>query len=583
MALDICFVAVEHTTAAEPIERFGLDRFLDKRTPESKYAVRYNGETVEGFGRKVKLGMGEHMRYACWHAGWTSHLFPDIPMEHWFDFQKMFRLVNIGGKFQEVVFSVLMHNCGAYPPLGKKVELLEALFHAVKDLRDMKSSLLWMETLQDEEINRTGVPVNDFLIEAIAGNVRDRKGELNVQMSDLTHGKVSSATARGEFRKWMLGRGFTLPDMGTETIAKAVAGSNDKDALAACDIYAEASRTSVAKWEAARDRQLRGRVRHAFVFGEANTGRWASWGVQFHNFPRAARVAPMIDKNLHEYAAGLRQMVSPEMGKRLVISDFKQIELRVLLWVCGEAKVLDDLRDGKDLYVEFARRVFGVQDIDKETRHIAKCAVLGLGYGQTLSGLKWQLRNLIETDPKAEAKVKEAYNGYHKLFRSVKRLWADLERVAFEGNTGFEAGICGCYKPEVTDVEAGEYKGHRLSLPSGRGLHMWNIGVWKETWKKTNWGATFTENVCSGTARDILARTMMNFRKIVEQPDEHEKWIPRIVMHVHDEIVVEYEEGELQFRETKDALERAAEKAGQSICPGMPIALETRHGSRWCD
>ncbi len=105
----------------------------------------------------------------------------------------------------------------------------------------------------------------------------------------------------------------------------------------------------------------------------AHTGRWAgSDKVNFQNLP--AR-----DKK----KKALKNAVIAPQGHQVINCDSSQIEARVLVWVAGQNDVLSWYAEGRDVYCEFASKVYGrtITKEDKTERAVGKTCILGLGYG----------------------------------------------------------------------------------------------------------------------------------------------------------------------------------------------------------
>lgn len=186
----------------------------------------------------------------------------------------------------------------------------------------------------------------------------------------------------------------------------------------------KALRITDAKVERAQLRaSADGRIRDLLAYHAAHTGRFSSYGVQIHNLPRphqdiAAQIewlvnadtvvphVPHIDRNEQDVArifdrinahlpepkpgdtavtvddvcsALIRPALMARPGHVLCIADYAQVEARGAAWLAGETKMLDEFRAGRDLYKEFAAKMFHCTPVDvtKAQRQIAKSAVLG--------------------------------------------------------------------------------------------------------------------------------------------------------------------------------------------------------------
>jgi DNA polymerase len=190
--------------------------------------------------------------------------------------------------------------------------------------------------------------------------------------------------------------GVSLPDMQAHTVEKAIAETEGvvQDALI---LYQGANKTSLAKYDTMLEMaDDKGRIREQFVFHGAHTGRWSGRGVQLQNLPRSTLNIPTcveaircLEKESFEIiypevstalSHAIRGMLIPPAGYRFFQTDFSQLESRIVCWLAGQENVLDDYRNGADVYVNQAQKIYGKEDIDKEERQTGKVSILSLGY-----------------------------------------------------------------------------------------------------------------------------------------------------------------------------------------------------------
>lgn len=126
----------------------------------------------------------------------------------------------------------------------------------------------------------------------------------------------------------------------------------------------------------------------------------------------------------------LRRTIKAPEGKFLSIKDFRQIELRTLLWLAGDVEKLEKLEAGKNLYVEMAEKIFG-RPIDKKTDEeeytLGKSTVLGCGYNMGVEKFYWstRARGASVDWELAGTSIKE----YRAEYRLVKSLWKEAQAV----------------------------------------------------------------------------------------------------------------------------------------------------------
>ena len=258
-----------------------------------------------------------------------------------------------------------------------------------------------------------------------------------------------------------------------------------------------------------------------------------------------AGVVENDEEELH--IMGLRDAIKAPKGKKLVVLDWSQIELRFNSWLWGEVWVLDTLVSGKDVYKVTAAMTYGIEygEVNKSQRFVGKSQQLGLGYGAGKNGLIVVMGKRSEEF--TEQQLQSFVNSYRQSAPNIKRGWDKCK-------TMLNAMVQGI------DVELGDKNelfysvGNKLMRPNGmaltyRGVHhrpgemgneLWFWGKNKHT-KKPDWEKTFggkiVENICQAACRDIAAEKVVNLRKKFfergfTRDDAH------IVMTVHDEIIV---------------------------------------------
>jgi DNA polymerase len=304
------------------------------------------------------------------------------------------------------------------------------------------------------------------------------------------------------------------------------------------------------------------RVRGAFVFaGGAATGRASSYGAQVHNFPRKCAkdpdsvrramvrghdLVPTHGKRINDVLKGmLRPAMIPAKGNVFVVADWSAIEGRVHPWLshcaAGEAK-LDVFRSGLDPYKVNAAATFGVayDAVDDSQRQVGKVQELALGF---LGGPgAFTTFGRIYGVAMSEAQVARAVKGWRKANPWAMQHGEALERAYTSAlrhkGREFSAG-------RVTYLFDGTHLWY--ALPSGRILcypfaRLDNDGVsyakasWKpaadaKEWPRGRlWRGLACENVTQAAANDILRGSL--------------RQLDGVVLHVHDEIVVECASGD---------------------------------------
>nr|DAT06504.1 MAG TPA: DNA polymerase I [Caudoviricetes sp.] len=316
------------------------------------------------------------------------------------------------------------------------------------------------------------------------------------------------------------------------------------------------------------------RVRGAMQFFGAHTGRWAGRGVQFQNLPRntaggeeetEALVAKAMsnggyDLTLDDLKPLIRACVTAPEGKELTVCDYSAIEARVIAWLAGEEWVLEAFREGRDIYVETASRMFHVPyEEAKALRSKGKVAVLALGYNGGVNALR------VMGGEGSDEELQELVWAWRAANPNIARFWKDLEgafRLGY-GKVG-----------QFLEVQSGANNARRIVLPSGRAVYYHEVhtrpmmkfgkvfqvlhfkdpkNISGSAWL-TTYGGKLSENVTQAVARDVLANALINL-------EEHGA---EVVAHVHDEVICQ----------SGLSVDRVAELMGVSGSPFFPSWAE---------
>lgn len=351
----------------------------------------------------------------------------------------------------------------------------------------------------------------------------------------------------------------------------------------------ELGKTSVAKYQAMRqavcpDGRLRGILQ---FYGANRTGRWAGHIVQVHNLPQNKipdlELARQLVKDgdfetlelLFEgipfvFSQLIRTAFVPSPGCRFVVSDFSAIEARVIAWLADEQWRLDVFRTHGKIYEASAAQMFHVpiENIKKgsKLRQQGKVAELALGYGGGFGAMKRMDRDGSIPDDE----IPMIISNWRKASPHICKLWYNAEgaaKVAMEERrtVRLKHGLTFSYINHILFI----------GLPSGRKLAYYDArieegkkgkpvityeGVDQETkvWgRNETWGGKLVENIVQAVARDCLAETIRHVSRAGYQ----------IVMHVHDEIIVDVPETET------DALEKITDIMAQPVpwAQGLPL------------
>ena len=272
-----------------------------------------------------------------------------------------------------------------------------------------------------------------------------------------------------------------------------------------------------------------GRVHTTFSQAVAVTGRLASSDPNLQNIPVRTQEGRRIRQ----------AFVAPE-GYKLMSADYSQIELRIMAHLSQDPGLLKAFKAGEDVHKATASEVFGVplDQVNSEQRRYAKVINFGLIYGMSAFGLA---RNL-DID---RGVAKNYIDQYFAKYPGVARYMDDIRQAAKA-------------KGYVETVF-----GRRLWLPEISSPN----GPRRQAAERAAINAPM-----QGTAADLIKLAMIE----VQQSLEQEKLRSRLVLQVHDELVLEVPQDEV------DAIRGLLhEKMVRVASLRVPLLVEVGVGDNW--
>ena len=289
--------------------------------------------------------------------------------------------------------------------------------------REIAYALPWLSDeeqkvwLLDQKINRQGLYLDEKLLDASENIIVEAHAYILGELTKLTNGQVTTPTQRARILKWLQQFIPALEDLRAPTIADLL--DNEKlpeHVRKMLELRQLGAAAAPKKIKALLNRrEPDGRVRGAFVYHAAGTGRWSSRGAQVHNMKRSQtedieaaikviqqgsfkKAAAVYDQPLSVIGDLVRATVSAPKGYVLMGADFSGIEARVSAWLANEARKLEAFRLydaglGPDPYIVAAAAIFSVDANDlakrykagdvkaKEMRQAGKAAELAFGFG----------------------------------------------------------------------------------------------------------------------------------------------------------------------------------------------------------
>lgn len=424
----------------------------------------------------------------------------------------------------------------------------------------------------DQEINDRGISIDINLVNNAIKCDSYHKDKLLNEIKNITN--LTNPNSVTQLKEWLSEKGVEVKSLSQDIIKKLVEKC-DGDVKKVLELRLKLSKTSVKKYEAIK-RALTNdfRVRGLFQFyGASRTGRWAGRLVQVHNLPQnhlenidlyrnlikngdLIEIEKKVDNVKQVLSELIRSAFIPTSGHRFIIVDFSAIEARILAYIAREKWRIDVFKSHGKIYEASASKMFKVpiDDITKESdlRQKGKISELALGYGGSVGALK--AMGAIEMGI-PEDELKELVNTWRASNINIVKLWWDIHKAAINALKNREINT-------VSNIKI-YYEGDIMFiiLPSGRRLAYVKPRIEKnkyggdsityegvsssKKWERIEtYGPKLVENIVQAIARDILAEAMLRLR------DKGYK----IVMHVHDEIVIEAKENEGSLEEVIDIM-----------------------------
>lgn len=273
------------------------------------------------------------------------------------------------------------------------------------------------------------------------------------------------------------------------------------------------------------------RIHASFNQTVARTGRLSSDRPNLHNIPVRSDEGRVF-----------RTAFVPADGCQLLVADYNQIELRCIAHLAADPGLLEAFNDGVDIHNATAARVFGVDagDVSLDQRSKAKMVSYGLAYGMEAYGLGQRLG--IPTD--------EAAVILHSYFEAFPAVQAYMDRAVAEARTkGYTETLFG----------------RRRSIPE----------LLDSNWRVRQAGERQAMNAAiQGLAADVFKIALVDVDRALTEGG----FASRIVLQVHDEIIVEVPEAE---HDDVDELVTGLMRSAVEL--DVPLEVNVAWGSTWAD
>ena len=413
----------------------------------------------------------------------------------------------------------------------------------------------WDNYHRDQRVNDLGILIDKELAEKAIRMDREVRTHALQKLRMLTG--LENPNSVMQLKYWLAGRGIETDSLDKKAVKKLLetASGKVKDVL---ETRQELAKSSVRKYQAMMDCVCRdGRARGLFQFYGANrTGRFSGRLIQLQNLPRnkmdhleEARtlvrqgdldaLEVLFDSVPQVLSEIIRTAFIPKEGRIFLVADYSAIEARVLAWLAGESWRMKLFAEGGDIYCQSASEMFGVpvikHGVNGELRQKGKISELACGYGGSVGALK--AMGALEMGL-SEDELPGLVQSWRNSNPKIVRFWWDVDSAA-------KTAIKEQRKTKVQGIGF-RYQSVMLiiTLPSGRELFYVKprigenrfggesityegVGTGRRWERQETYGAKLVENIVQAISRDILCSALQTFK------------YSDIVMHVHDEIVIE--------------------------------------------
>lgn len=464
-----------------------------------------------------------------------------------------------------------------------------------RDIRKLLDRYSTLESEQrlwelDQHINDRGVGLDlDFVRKAMECD-EGYSIRLREAARELTG--LSNPNSAAQLKKWLSERvGYEVKNLTKDDVPKLIKEAKDETVKEVLELRQLMAKTSIKKYETMQNAYCRDTRAHGLLqfYGANRTGRWAGRLVQVQNLPqnhlpdlddarnlvrtgRFDQVEFLFDSIPDTLSQLIRTAFIPREGNRFMVADFSAIEARVIAWLAGESWRLDVFQTHGKIYEASAAQMFKVpiESVKKgsDLRQKGKIAELALGYGGSVGAIK-------AMDKKGSIpgeELPDLVKHWRAANPAITSFWWVCDKAAKEAiedrtTISIQYGIKFIYEPGVLFIQLPS--GRRLSYirpkvvpgPYDRPIITYEgMEQTTKSWTTIDtYGPKLVENIVQAVARDCLAEAMFNVTKAGYD----------IVMHVHDEIIMDVPKGFGSLEEVNEIFARPIKWA-----PGLPLKAD---------
>lgn len=570
-------VNVVDFTQGEELPPEVMDALLDDKVPKWAFNCSFERTCIARFLRdKGRLAVGEFLSPESWYCSMVWSAYMGLPLS----LKGVGAVLGLEKQKLEEGHDLIRYFCCPCKPTkangGRKRNLPSdapdkwELFKKYNQ-RDVEVELaikkrlakfpvpgtVWREYHQDQEINDRGILVDMSLVHnAIA--ISQKCTEENLHRAQAITG-LENPNSPMQIKDWLASKGVSVDSLAKKEV-EWLLGETTGQVQELLALRQQLSKSSVKKYTAMVNvAGADDRARGLFQFYGANrSGRYAGRLVQLQNLARNSmadldEARKLVRQNDYEALTLLYDSVPdvlsqlirtafiPREGRKFIVADFSAIECRVLAWLAGEQWVLDVFANDGDIYCACAEKMFHVPVVkhgqNGELRQKGKQATLSCGYGGSVGALK--AMGALEAGMK-EDELQPLVDAWREANPNIVQFWWDVDRAAKtavkEKTTTETHGLQFVCRSGMLFIE----------LPSGRHLSYvqpqigenrfgsesvtyMGIGATKKWERIETFAGKLVENITQAVARDVLCYAMQTLKG------------ERIVMHVHDELIIEAE------------------------------------------
>lgn len=446
----------------------------------------------------------------------------------------------------------------------------------------------------DQHINDRGVGVDLELIQKAIECDEQYQERLMNEARELTG--LSNPNSPTQLKEWISKRiGYAVGSLTKDTIPTLIqdAELQGKDEVKRIlELRQLMGKTSIKKYQTMQvarcdDDRVRGLLQ---FYGANRTGRWAGRLVQVQNLPQNhlpdlddarnllrngdfEQIEFLYDSVSDTLSQLIRTAFIPANGNRFIVADFSAIEARVIAWLAGEEWRLEVFKTHGKIYEASASQMFHVliESIKKgsDLRQKGKIAELALGYGGSVGALA----SMDKSKSIPEEELPELVQHWRNANPNITKFWWDCDKAAKKAirektTVELHHGIKFIYDPGVLFIKLPS--GRKLSYIrpkiephetfSGDKITYEGMEQTSKQWKRLDtYGPKLVENIVQAVARDCLGETMVKVTAAGYN----------IVMHVHDELIMDVPKG-------KGSVEKICNIFGQPIewAKGLPLRAD---------